>query len=125
MGAAAIVGSCSPPRLTDTAFSEMSNSPVTCAPGAFARSQALKSLRRAERVARYDFTVLLSKSIFLPFGGFVFADVERGSPFNWTMAEVLSWPGRDVGPSEGAPRAPEETAKSESKATDAIGRNGF
>src|SRR5438132_417403 len=81
-------------------------SAVTFAAGAVARSQALKSLRRAERVARYDFTVLLSKSIFLPFGGFVFADVERGSPFNWTMAEVLSWPGCDVGPSEGAPRDP-------------------
>ena len=85
-----MVASCSPPRLTETAFSEMSNSPVTFAPGAFARSQVLKSLRSAERVARYDFTVVLLKSIFFPFGGFVFAEVASGSPFNWTMAEALS-----------------------------------
>src|SRR6266446_6850126 len=120
-----MVASCSPPRLIDTALSEMSNSPVTFAPGALARSQALKSLRSADRFARYDCTVALSKSIFLPLGGFVFAEVASGSPFSCTRAVVLSWTGRDVGPSEGAPTAAEESAKSESKAMDAIGRNEF
>ena len=115
----------SPFKLSDTAFSEMSNSPVTFAPGALVRSQALKSFRRAERLARYDFTAALSKSIFLPCGGFVFADVARGSPFSWTMALALSSPGREVAPSEGAPMAADETAKSESKAMAAIGRNVF
>jgi hypothetical protein len=33
---------------------------------------------------------VLSKSIFLPFGGFVFAEVESGSPVSWTSAELRS-----------------------------------
>src|SRR5438270_8491753 len=120
-----MVASCSVPRVTDTALREISNSPVTFTPGAFARSQALKSFRSAERLARYAFTVALSKSIFLPCGGFVFADVARGSPFNWTMAEPLSCPGREAGPSEEAPTAVDENAKSESRAMAANGRNVF
>src|SRR5882724_11988217 len=103
----------------------MSNSPVTFAPGALARSQALKSFRKAERLARYDFTVALSKSIFLPSGGFVLAETARGSPFSWTMAVAWSRPGRELGPSDGAPMAVDENAKSESKAMAAIGRNVF
>jgi len=30
----------------------------------------------------------------LPFGGFVFAEVESGSPVSWTSAELVSWLGR-------------------------------
>src|SRR3954462_3309614 len=122
MGAAAMVSSFSPLRLSVTAFSEISNSPVTFAPGALARNQALKSLRSAERLARYDFTAALSKSIFLPGGGLVFAEVERGSPFNWTMALLLSCPGRESFASEGA-AANEGTEKSRARA--AIGRKVF
>src|SRR5262249_13681465 len=104
----------------------MSNSPVTFAPGALARSQALKSFRSAERLARYDITGELSKSVFLPCGGLVFAEVESGSPLSWTMAVLLSWPGRETfGPSDGAPTALGGMARIESRAIGAIGRNGF
>src|SRR2546428_5721814 len=120
-----MVASCSVPRVTDTALREISNSPVTFTPGAFARSQALKSFRSAERLARYAFTVALSKSIFLPCDGFVFADVARGSPFNWTMAEPLSCPGRAAGPSEGAPTAGGGKVEKRRGGGAAQARNGF
>src|SRR5205085_8348614 len=74
----------------------MSNWPVTLAAGAFACSHCLKSLRSAESCARYDFTVLLEKSIFLPAGGFVLTYVESGSPFSWTMALSESTAGLGV-----------------------------
>src|SRR5205085_4018767 len=74
----------------------MANWPVTFAAGAFACSHCLKSLRSNESCARYDFTVLLEKSIFLPAGGFVLTYVESGSPFSWTMALSESTAGLGV-----------------------------
>ncbi len=58
-----------PLSFTVTTFNARSNSPVTVAFGAFARSQLLKSLRSAASCARYAFTVVLLKLIFLPGAG--------------------------------------------------------
>src|SRR5207253_9698253 len=51
---------------------------------------ALESLRSALSCARYDFTALALKSIFLPCAGFVRTDVDSGSPLSWTSAELVS-----------------------------------
>ncbi|MBX6723183.1 MAG: hypothetical protein IRY92_08095 [Dactylosporangium sp.] len=84
------MSSDSPPSCTTTALSDVSYSPVTLALGAFARSQALKSLRSAASLARSDFTALLEKSTFLPLGGRVFGEVASGSPRSCTRAVVVS-----------------------------------
>src|SRR5215472_10736087 len=83
-----------PFKSTETAFKEMSKEWVTLAAGALARSQALKSLRRALSCARYDFTTVLLKSILLPCGGLVLAARLKGSPLSSTIARVASVSGR-------------------------------
>src|SRR5215212_6839659 len=68
----------------------MSNSLVTLADGAFAFNHCLKSFRSADSCARYDFVVLLEKSIFFPGAGFVFTYVASGSPLSMTSALPVS-----------------------------------
>src|ERR1051326_7793027 len=108
-----------PFNCTATALSEMSYCPVTFAFGAFACSHCLKSLRSAESCARYDFTVLLEKSIFLPAGGFVLTYVESGSPFSWTMALSVSTAGLGVPEESEALGEPATAAPVTSAATNA------
>src|SRR5439155_14721410 len=67
------------------------------------------SLRSAESWARYDFTVLLEKSTFLPGAGLVFEYVESGSPLSWTMALPVSTPPDGSAPSV-VPRDPPTSA---------------
>jgi hypothetical protein len=57
---------------------------------AFCRSQALKSLRSADSLARSDLTVWLEKSIFLPGAGLVRTLIDSGSPCSWTSALPVS-----------------------------------
>ena len=71
-----------PFNCTATALSEMSYCPVIFALRALAWSHFLKFLRHADSWARYDFTALLLKSIFLPWGGWVCTYVLSGSPLS-------------------------------------------
>src|SRR5438034_5326688 len=89
-----------PFNCTATALSAMSSWPVTFAAGAFAFSHCLKSFLSADSWARYDFTVLLEKSIFFPAGGLVLTYVESGSPLSWTIALPVSTVAAGVPPSE-------------------------
>src|SRR5262245_25379462 len=88
-----MVSSGVPLSCTATAFSEISYSLVTFAPGALARSHLLNSLRPAASWARYDVTALLLKSIFLPSAGLVAEYVLSGAPLSCTIAPEGSTPG--------------------------------
>ena len=90
IGAARKVSSDVPLSSTDTVCSAMSVSFVTRAAGAFARSQARKSLRVWARAARWLRTALLEKSMRAPCPGLVRGDTDNGSPVSWTKAEPLS-----------------------------------
>src|SRR6266536_2977019 len=116
MGADAIVLKGVPFSCTATAFRAISNSPVTLAAGAFCLSHCLKSLRSAFSCARYDFTALPLKSIFLPGAGLVLTYVDSGSPLSWTIALLVSMPADAVEPSVALPPASPVLTPTASKA---------